>query len=162
MRNNVWLTFSLFMMVFNGYSQVVDFKVQQVHEEACFNKSGLDSISNFIGEESLFKNVFNTLNGEYTIYQLTRGVTKKGTKKDYGSSSTTELLMVGVAEGVIVEVYFFPLNWREPPLEGVLFYSTPNLKLAESFNVSELNLRPYLQGSSFQYDIIEGTVCIKK
>jgi len=162
MRKNVWLTLSLFVMVFNGFSQVVDFKVRQVHDEACFNKSGLDSINYFIGEESLLQNVFNTLPGEYTIYQLTRSITKKGTKKDDGSSSTTELLMLGVAEGVIKEVYFFPLNWREPPLEGVLYYSTPNLKLAESIKVSELNIKPYLQDVSYQYDIKEGTVCIEK
>jgi hypothetical protein len=162
MKKNVWLTLNLLVMVFNGFSQVVDFKVQEVHEKACFNKMGLDSINSFIGEESLLQNVFNTLPGKYTIYQLTRSVTKKGIKKDDdGTSSTTELLMLGVEKGVIKEVYFFPLNWREPPLKGVLYYSTPNLKLTESIKVSELNLKPYLQDFVYQYEIKEGIVQIK-
>ena len=87
MKKNVWLTLSLLVMAFNGFSQVVDFKVQEVHDKACFNKMGLDSINSFIGEESLLQNVFNTLSGKYTIYQLTRSVTKKGIKKDDDSDA---------------------------------------------------------------------------
>ncbi len=143
-------------MAFNGFSQAVDFKVHKVHDKACFNKSGLDSINYFTGEENLLQNVFNTLPGEYTVYQLTRSVAKSGTKKDGGISSATELLMLAVEGGIIKEVFFFPLTWREPPLKGVLYYSKPNLELTGSIKVSELKLRPYCQELAYQYEIREG------
>lgn len=123
------------------YSQLSsDFTLLNKFDKSDFNYCGIDSINNYIGKNDLLNNVFNTQKGNFTVYRFIRTYTGKSKINDSSISSELILIKEEPQSKKIIEAIYFPLDWKELPLNEVLIKSVPNVKLRKKTRINRLKL----------------------
>ena len=117
-----------------------DFHLLDKINESDFNYAGMDSINYYIGKNQLLNSVFNTKKGDYDVYRFIR--TSTGEAKINDNSIRTELILIKVEplRNKIIEAIYFPLDWKELPLNEVLIKSFPSIKMIKKTRVKNLKL----------------------
>lgn len=119
--------------------------------EADFNYQQFDSINNYIGVQSLLKNVFNPTIGEYTIMRYIRKT--PGNQKNGEVSENHELILLKVCPktNMIVQFVYFPLDWKEMPLSAFIVIRDVNVKFRKKLEIVKFNLGPEIELSGFLF-----------
>jgi len=52
-----------------------------------------------------------------------------------------DIVLIKVIDGFIVESYYIPCDWREPPITAVILYSNKRLKFSKKIRLKKLNLK---------------------
>ena len=52
-----------------------------------------------------------------------------------------DIVLIKVIDGSIVESYFIPCDWKEPPITAVILYSNKRLKLSKRIKIKKLKLK---------------------
>ncbi len=109
------------------------------YEQMDFNGKVLDSLDfgtldcNCLETKNLF------CEGDFNILQFERYRYGELYIDTFGF--VRDIVLIKVTDGFIVESYFIPCDWKEPPITAVILYSNKRLKLSKKIKLKELKLK---------------------
>lgn len=124
------------------------------HLKDSFERSDLNysAISNmdYSNYDHLLDSVFNAVRGKFKIYRFVRF--SKGISKDNVDPDSTfkELIVLKVKNNIVLEGYYVPLDWREPPISSVLLKSTTRIAFKDFLNTDDLKFVSLYPGGGYR------------
>lgn len=113
------------------------FQLTDKIENSDFNHNNIREIDSLKLIGSLNIDSYLYEKGNFDIYIFTRVF--KGEAKNGKIMEFTEKIFVKVSEEFIVESYYIPYSWNEPPIKNVILYSNKKIKLKNILLIEELN-----------------------
>lgn len=52
-----------------------------------------------------------------------------------------DIILIKVKDGFIVESYFIPCDWKEPPITAVILFSNKRIKFSKKIRLKKLELK---------------------
>jgi hypothetical protein len=119
------------------------FYLKDVAEKSDINYAGLSNVNEYNSAQQLLDSVFNIKEGNYKVYRFIREIVP--VKKDRVNEDTIsqELIVLKVSGTTIIEAYYCPLHWKEPPVSSVLLKSKNKVPISQKVKVEELLFEPY-------------------
>ncbi|MCD6010886.1 MAG: hypothetical protein K0Q79_748 [Flavipsychrobacter sp.] len=116
------------------------FYLEQIKYNSDFNFHNIISKVDTCAIDSIKKLVLSLEVGRYTVYVFEREIS--GISHDDNPNIRQELIIMKVIKNTIVESYYFPLNWREPPVSAVILGSQKKVKIKDKLSTDSLSLKP--------------------
>lgn len=120
--------------------QESNFYIKQISYKVDFDKINIDDIDS-IPIDSLSINKFNLIEGKYTIYFFERKILGKS-KDDINLPIKYDLIIIKVDNEKLIESYYFPLSWREPPISNVILNSKKGIKISKKLSTDSIGFVP--------------------
>lgn len=140
MKLNVFFTIFFMITFINVKGQENNFYIKQITYQSDFDFIDFNDIDN-IPMDRLSINMFNLKEGKYTIYCFERK--KLGESKDnINSPLQSDYLLIKTDKGKIIESYYLPLSWREPPISNVILSSKKEIKISSKISTDIILFMP--------------------
>ena len=128
------------LLAFNSSkSQNALFYLKDINYLSDINYKSITNIDEY-PLDKLVDSVFNMQVGKYTIYRFER-ISPSESKDNLNPKENKELIIAKVSENKIVEAYYCPLNWREPPISNVLLVSKKKIRLTKRFSTKKMKFK---------------------
>jgi hypothetical protein len=148
---------ALMLLAFNcSKGQNTLFYLKDIHYLSDINYKAIANIDEY-PLDKLIDSVFNVQTGKYTVYRFER-VSTSESKDNLNSKENKELIIAKVFKNKIVEAYYCPLNWSEPPISSILLVSQTKVRLLKKISTKKMifkNINP--NGISV---LIEGDIVV--
>lgn len=115
------------------------FYLKREYPMSDLNYFGIENIDEY-QFESLVDSVFNVKPGIYSV-RIYERISKSDTKSQDNLKENIELIIVKIIDNQIIETYYCPLNWREPPISRVLLHSKEKIKLSNKIPLKKIKMR---------------------
>jgi hypothetical protein len=130
----------LLLLVFNSSKgQSTSFYLKDINYLSDLNYKAIAHIDEY-PLDKLIDSVFNVQRGKYTIYRFER-ISTSESKDNLNLKENKELIIVKVSENIIVEAYYCPLNWGEPPISHVFLVSQKEIRLAKKISTKRMKFK---------------------
>lgn len=137
MKKMFFVLFVLTSAVCRG--QDCEFHVDRMILHADINYD-LIRVIDTIDIEGLCDNIVLMDSNEYSIYLLSRK--GKGISLNEDTIDVSELIIFKSYNDRILESYYIPLSWREPPLSNVILHSRKTIPTKAIIDINEIGLLP--------------------
>jgi hypothetical protein len=121
-----------------------EFLLRDIHYQSDINYSAISKIDD-CSLENLIDSVFNIQEGKFTIYRFER-ISTIDTKDNLRTKENKEIIITKVLGNKILEAYYCPLSWREPPISHVVLVSQKKVRLSKEVSVKRLKFKNLTQG----------------
>ena len=148
------LLFSFSFCVLIAAGQISkDFYYTRTYAHADFNSSALDSAAYELMDCNCLKNIHFIVEGDYTILQYER--------YRYGElyldtvGFVRDVFLLKVKNDIIIESYFIPCDWKEPPITAVILSSSKHISFKQKIKIKKLELTNMESGTLtfLSYDV---------
>lgn len=145
----------LFLISYPGiYAQIhnkAPFCLYDVTECGDINYRGIDSINSVdaVGR-SMLNTVFNTVDGDYTIYRFMSYTCGWNQIDSYEELNDIVVLKVDSARNIIEGFYYY-LQYPNMPISCALYHTDKKIKLKDKIKMKDLQFELYKKGEFAQY-----------
>lgn len=134
------LVFLISAFILNVFGQeCYNFFYTKTYAYADFNSTALDSVAYELMDCNCLMNVKFIEGGDYTIMQYERYRYGELYIDTFGF--VRDIVLIKVIDGFIVESYYIPCDWREPPITAVILYSNKRFKFSKKIRLKKLKLK---------------------
>ena len=130
----------LMLLAFNSSSgQSALFHLKDIHYLSDVNFNAISNIDKY-PLDNLIDSVFNVQAGKYIVYRFER-FSVANSKDNLNSKEYQELIIAKVSGNIIVEAYYCPLSWREPPISSVVLVSQRKVRLKKRLSTKKMKFK---------------------
>ncbi len=115
-----------------------DFYYTKTYANADFNSTALDSVAYELTDCNCLTNVKFIVEGNYTIMQYERY--RYGELYIDTVGFVRDVVLIKVKDDVVIESYFIPCGWRDPPITDVILYSSKRIYFKQKIKIKKIKL----------------------
>ena len=128
------------LLAFNSSSgQSALFHLKDIYYLSDVNFNAISNIDKY-PLDNLIDSVFNVQAGKYIVYRFER-FSVSNSKDNLNSKEYQELIIAKVSGNIIVEAYYCPLSWREPPISSVVLVSQRKVRLKKRLSTKKMKFK---------------------